>query len=131
MFKFIQKWKDNRKIRSIVNQLRVVDLSDKKIIYIVNKNTKARIEAILGEDMSKYEIREVPESVCKDGEIFEIVKSDEQPKQVWVPMSAPIIPFTRHKCWKCGKELTADNISDIVYTSNPPKYSCKECECSK
>lgn len=131
MFKFIQKWKTNRKIRSIVNQLRVADLTDKKIIYIVNKNTKARIEAILGEDMSKYEIREVPESICQDGEIFEIVKSNEKPECVWVPMSAPIIPFTRHKCWKCGKELTTENISDIVYTSNPPKYSCKECECSK
>ena len=131
MFKFIQKWKANRKIRSIVKQLRVADLSDKKIIYIVNKNTKARIEAILGEDMSKYEIREVPESVCKDGEIFEIVKSNEKPNYVWVPVSTPTNRLLGHKCWKCGKELTTENISDIVYTSNPPKYSCKECECSK
>ena len=131
MFKFIQKWKANRKIRSLVNQLRCADLTDKKIIYIVNKNTKARIESILGEDMSKYEIREVPENVCKDGEIFEIIKSNEKPNHVWVPMSAPIIKFAERKCWKCGKTLTAENTSDIVYTSNPPKYTCKECECSK
>ena len=32
------------------------------------------------------------------------------------------------KCWKCGKELTKENISNITYTSNPPMYSCRECD---
>lgn len=32
------------------------------------------------------------------------------------------------KCWKCGKELTSENRSEIVYTSNPPKYTCKSCD---
>lgn len=31
-------------------------------------------------------------------------------------------------CWKCGKALTLENISNVVYTSNPPKYTCKVCD---
>lgn len=32
------------------------------------------------------------------------------------------------RCWKCGKKLTPENTSNIVYTSNPPRYTCKDCE---
>lgn len=32
------------------------------------------------------------------------------------------------KCWKCGKELTSENRSEVVYTSQPPKYTCKSCD---
>lgn len=32
------------------------------------------------------------------------------------------------KCWKCGKELNIENRSNVVYTSNPPKYTCISCE---
>lgn len=32
------------------------------------------------------------------------------------------------KCWKCGKELTPENRSEVVYTSDPPKYTCKSCD---
>lgn len=32
------------------------------------------------------------------------------------------------KCWKCGTILTDSNISNVVYTSNPPKYTCINCE---
>jgi hypothetical protein len=32
------------------------------------------------------------------------------------------------KCWKCGKELTPENRSEVIYTSNPPKYTCKSCD---
>lgn len=32
------------------------------------------------------------------------------------------------KCWKCGRTLPISERTDFVYTSNPPKYSCKECE---
>lgn len=31
-------------------------------------------------------------------------------------------------CWKCGRTLPISERTDFVYTSNPPKYSCKECE---
>ena len=31
-------------------------------------------------------------------------------------------------CWKCGKVLTDDNRSNIVYTSDPPQYTCKDCD---
>ena len=31
------------------------------------------------------------------------------------------------KCWKCGKVLTKENISNKMYTSFPPQYSCKDC----
>ena len=34
-------------------------------------------------------------------------------------------------CWKCGKKLTPENTSNIVYTSNPPRYTCKDCEKTK
>lgn len=37
-------------------------------------------------------------------------------------------PYTGYTCWKCGKRLTAENISNVMYCSNPPKYTCKECE---
>lgn len=33
-----------------------------------------------------------------------------------------------NKCWKCGKELNDENRSNVVYTSNPPKYTCTSCE---
>ena len=32
------------------------------------------------------------------------------------------------RCWKCGKALDDKNRSNLVYTSNPPKYSCKDCD---
>jgi len=32
------------------------------------------------------------------------------------------------RCWKCGKVLTEENISKKMYTSFPPKYSCKDCD---
>ena len=31
------------------------------------------------------------------------------------------------KCYKCGKQLTLENVANIVLTSNPPKFMCKEC----
>ena len=31
------------------------------------------------------------------------------------------------RCWKCGKELTNENRANIVYTSYPLKYVCKDC----
>ena len=31
------------------------------------------------------------------------------------------------KCYKCGKQLTLENVADVVLTSNPPKFMCKEC----
>ena len=49
-----------------------------------------------------------------------------------------LVNFSKHntntselKCWKCGKTLTTENISNIIYTSNPPKYTCKDCEIIK
>ena len=32
------------------------------------------------------------------------------------------------KCWKCGKELNSSNMSNIMYPTNPPKYTCVDCE---
>jgi len=32
------------------------------------------------------------------------------------------------RCWKCGRTLPISERIDFVYASNPPKYSCKECE---
>lgn len=32
------------------------------------------------------------------------------------------------RCWKCGRTLPISERTDFVYASNPPKYSCKECE---
>lgn len=31
-------------------------------------------------------------------------------------------------CWKCWIELNSYNRSALVYLSNPPKYTCKNCE---
>lgn len=44
-----------------------------------------------------------------------------EPKDVVIEDSKEI------KCWKCGKVLTDKNRSNIVYTTFPPKYTCKEC----
>ena len=32
------------------------------------------------------------------------------------------------RCWKCGRTLPISERTNFVYASNPPKYSCKECE---
>jgi hypothetical protein len=33
-----------------------------------------------------------------------------------------------NKCFYCGCELTEENISPVVLTSNPPKFMCKNCQ---
>jgi hypothetical protein len=35
------------------------------------------------------------------------------------------------KCWKCGIILTNSNMSSSAYMSNPPKYTCIDCENKK
>ena len=37
----------------------------------------------------------------------------------------------KEKCWMCGTELNSSNISNIMYPTNPPKYSCIDCENKK
>ena len=37
----------------------------------------------------------------------------------------------KEKCWICGKELNSSNMSNIMYLTNPPKYSCIDCENKK
>lgn len=31
-------------------------------------------------------------------------------------------------CWKCGRKLPISERAPFTYTSQPPKYACKECE---
>lgn len=39
--------------------------------------------------------------------------------------------LNKRKCWMCGKELNSSNMSNIMYTTNPPQYSCIDCENKK
>lgn len=43
-------------------------------------------------------------------------------------MENNVLNKKNEKCWKCGTILTDSNISNVVYTSYPPKYTCIDCE---
>lgn len=128
---FFKKKKRERKLKFFAKKLSKVE-PGVTVKYILNKNTKERIKAILGEDINKYEMYEVPESICPDGEIFEIIKQKEEADTpiVYAPFATPDIDPKKYYnvCWKCGKKLNNRNRSSVEYLSFPPKYTCKECE---
>lgn len=58
---------------------------------------------------------------CHEKENETVVPSEENETKI----------ETKQVCWKCGKVLDENNRSSLMYLSNPPKYTCKDCELNK
>ena len=57
-----------------------------------------------------------------------ILKAEQFLQDIKEPIKQQAEKSKEVKCWKCGKVLTKENVSNKMYTCYPPKYSCKDCD---